>query len=381
VKQIRNNAFPAPACKGMDSWQEKNSQRSVPVCLGTDSWREKSGRRSIAVCLGTDSWREKSGRWSVASGILLALLLVGLPASAEILDRVVATINDRAIMQSELQEALELYEHQMGQQSPEMMSERDRTALQRRVLEDLVDKSLIEGFAVKAGIEASDEEINRAIEEVLSRAHISEDELREALQLDNLSYEEYRDQIRDQLVKAKMIQREIRSRINITDKQIEEYYLDHPDEFRAEEGVVLRHILFPLPYPPAPEVVDATVKEASRVRQEILEGKPFPEAARQYSNDPTAGQGGWLGFFRKGSLSPEMEAGIVDLEEGEVSEPVQTALGIHLLKVEERTTGDIRPLEKVRSSIQEKLYEEAAERQFEEWRKELRKNAHIEIFL
>ena len=300
-----------------------------------------------------DSWREKSGRWSVASGILLALLLVGLPASAEILDRVVATINDRAIMQSELQEALELYEHQMGQQS----------------------------FAVKAGIEASDEEINRAIEEVLSRAHISEDELREALQLDNLSYEEYRDQIRDQLVKAKMIQREIRSRINITDKQIEEYYLDHPDEFRAEEGVVLRHILFPLPYPPAPEVVDATVKEASRVRQEILEGKPFPEAARQYSNDPTAGQGGWLGFFRKGSLSPEMEAGIVDLEEGEVSEPVQTALGIHLLKVEERTTGDIRPLEKVRSSIQEKLYEEAAERQFEEWRKELRKNAHLEVFL
>ena len=306
---------------------------------------------------------------------------MGLPASAEILDRVVATINDRAILQSELQEALELYQHQMGQQTPEMMSERDRTALQRRVLEDLVDKSLIEGFAVKAGIEASDEEINRAIEEVLSRAHISEDELREALKKDNLSYEEYRDQIRDQLVKAKMIQREIRSRINITDKQIEEYYLDHPDEFRAEEGVVLRHILFPLPYPPAPEVVDATVKEANRVRQEILEGKPFPEAAMQYSNDPTAGQGGWLGFFRKGSLSPEMEAGIVNLEEGEVSEPVQTGLGIHLLKVEERTTGDIRPLEKVRSGIQEKLYEEAAERQFEEWRKELRKNAHIEVFL
>ena len=345
MKQNRNNAFPAPACQGMNSWQEKNTRRSVISC------------------------------------ILLALLLVGLPVSAEILDRVVATINDRAITQSELQEALELYQHQMGQQTPEMMSDRDRTALQRRVLEDMVDKSLIEGFAVKAGIEASDEEIDRAIEEVLSRAHISEDELREALKKDNLNYQEYRDQIRDQLIKAKMIQREIRSRINITDKQIEEYYLDHPDEFRAEEGVVLRHILFPLTHPPAPEVVDATVKEASRVRQEILDGKPFPESAKQYSNDPTAGQGGWLGFFRKGALSPEMEAGIVDLEEGEVSEPVQTALGIHLLKVEERTTGDIRPLEKVKSGIQEKLYEEAAERQFEEWRKELRKNAHIEVFL
>ena len=107
----------------------------------------------------------------------------------------------------------------------------------------------------------------------------------------------------------------------------------------------------------------------------------FEEAAAKYSKDATASQGGWLGFFRKGSLSPEMEAGILHLQEGEISEPVRTALGIHLLKIEERTNGGIRPLDKVRSSIQEKLYEEAAERQFEDWRKELRKNAHIEVFL
>ncbi len=317
----------------------------------------------------------------VCLGILVALLLTALPASAEIIDRVVATVNDGAILESELQEAVEMYQHQIGQNMPQMMSDRDRTALQRRVLEDLIDKSLIQGYAEKAGIEASDAEIERAIKEVMTRAHITEEELREALKADNLDYDEYRGQIRDQLIKAKMIQREIRSRINITDKQIEDYYLDHPDEFRAEEGVVLRHILFPLPQSPTPEQVETAVQEARRVRQEILDGKPFAEAAGQYSRDATAAQGGWLGFFRKGSLSPAMEAGIVDLKEGEVSEPVQTPLGIHLLKVEERTTGDIRPLEKVRKSIQEKLYEEAAERQFENWRKELRKKAHIEVFL
>jgi peptidyl-prolyl cis-trans isomerase SurA len=328
-----------------------------------------------------DSRKQESPRRRVSIGFLLVLALAGPPARAEILDRVVATINERAVTQSELLEAFELYRHQMGQQPQEILSERDRMALERRVLEDLIDKSLIEDFAERTGIDATEEEINRAIDEVLARAHISEGELREALKKDDLSYPEYRDQIRDQLIKAKMIQREIRARINITEKQIEEYYLDHPDEFRAEEGVVLRHILFPLSYPPAPEVLDATLKEADRVRQEILDGMRFEEAAAQYSQDATAGQGGWLGFFRKGSLSPEMEDGIVDLEEGEVSEPVQTALGVHLLKVEERTTGDIRPLEKVRGGIQEKLYEEAAERQFEEWRKELRKNAHIEVFL
>lgn len=314
-------------------------------------------------------------------GTLLLLLLGGLPAAAEVLDQVVATINDRSVLESELEEAIEIHRHQIGQQMPQRLSERDWVALQRRVLEDLIDKSLIEGFAQSEGIEASEAEIDRAIDEVIARAHITEEELREALRKDNLDYEEYRSEIRDQLIKAKMIQREIRARINITEKQIEEYYLDHPDEFRAEEGVVLRHILFPLPSSPAPETVEGTVQEAERVRREILEGKPFDEAARQYSSDVTAAQGGWLGFFRKGSLSPEMEAGIETLQEGEVSEPVRTGLGIHLLKIEERTTGDIRPLEKVRDGIQEKLYEEAAERHFEEWRKELRKNAHIEIFL
>jgi peptidyl-prolyl cis-trans isomerase SurA len=314
-------------------------------------------------------------------GPILFLFTLLPPASAEIIDQVIATVNEGTITQSDLQEAVELFEHQMGQANQQPLSSQDQQALRRRVLEDLIDKALIEGYAKKTGIEVSEEEIDRAIDEVLTRAQISESELREALKKDGLQYGEYRDQIRDQIIKAKMVQREIRERVNIKEEQIEEYYLDHPDEFRAEEGVVLRHILFPLPKSPSPELVEATVREAERVREEILAGKPFSEAAAQYSRDATAAQGGWLGFFRKGYLSPQMEAGIENLPEGETSQPIRTPLGIHLLLIEERTTGDIRPLEKVQNGIREKLFEEAAARQFEEWRKDLRKNAHIEIFL
>jgi peptidyl-prolyl cis-trans isomerase SurA len=312
---------------------------------------------------------------------LLCLLLPVPPGSTEVLDRVVATVNDGTITLSDLEEAVELFEHQMKQANQQPVSTQDRSALQRRVLEDLIDKNLIEGFAKKTGIEVTEDEVDRAIQEVLARAHITEDELREALKEDGLRYDEYRAQIRDQIMKAKMVQHEIRARVNITDVQIEGYYLDHPEEFRAEEGVVLLHILFPLPNPPSPEEVLAALEEAGRVREEILQGTPFQEAARKYSKDATAAQGGWLGFFRKGTLSPEMETGIKGLQEGEVSEPVRTALGVHLLMIQERTSGDIRPLERVQESIREKLFEEAAERQFEDWRKELRKNAHIEVFL
>jgi peptidyl-prolyl cis-trans isomerase SurA len=127
--------------------------------------------------------------------------------------------------------------------------------------------------------------------------------------------------------------------------------------------------------------VDAVLKEAQRIRQEIVGGMPFPEAAGKYSQDSSAAKGGWLGFFRRGALSGELERAIDQLKEGEMSEPILTEPGIHIVRLEERTTGDIRPLDKVRETIREKLYEEAAERQFGEWRKELRKNAHIEIFL
>ena len=324
--------------------------------------------------------RMNQARW-VFIETFLALFVLVLPVSAEIIDRVVATVNDGTITSSDLKEAVDLFEHQMGQANQQAFSQQDRKGLERRVLEDLIDKTLIEDFAKKAGIEVTEEEIDRAIQEVLARAHISEAELREALKKDGLEYMEYRNQIRDQIIKAKMVQREIRARVNIKEEQIEEYYLDHPDEFRAEEGVVLLHILFPLPQSPPPELVASTFEEAERVREEILEGMPFADAASQYSKDATANRGGWLGFFRNGSLSPEMETGIENLDEGEISEPIRTPLGIHLLMIEERTTGDIRPLEKVQNSIREKLFEEAAERQFEDWRKELRKNAHIEVLL
>ena len=178
-----------------------------------------------------------------------------------------------------------------------------------------------------------------------------------------------------------MIHREISARINIKDAEIEGYYLDHPEEFRSAKGVVLSHILLPLPPSASAAQVDASRKEAERIRGEIVGELKFAEAAARYSKDASAAQGGKIGFFRDGDLGPEMEQAVSGMAEGEVSQPVRSPLGMHLILLEERTTGDLRPLEKVKEQIREQLYEDAAERQFEEWRKELRKNAHIEVFL
>lgn len=320
---------------------------------------------------------------------LLAFLVLAaacLGAGAEgfprTLDRVVATVDEEVLTQSELQEAVELFIHQVGQTQKRAPTEYEMKALERRVLEDMIDKKLLEEHARETGITASEEEVDRAVEDVLTRANLTQAQLEQALERDGIREDEYRDQIRNQIVKAKLIHQEIRRRIDIKEEDIEGYYLDHPEQFRTEEGVVLRHILLKLPEGAGPAQEKEALEEAGRIRQEVLSGKKFEEAALIYSQDEaSAAQGGWLGFFGKGALSPAMEEVVWKLQEGDVSEPVPSAQGVHLIQVVEKTSGEIRPLDRVRETISDKLYEEAAERQFEQWRKELRKSAHIEVFL
>lgn len=316
--------------------------------------------------------------------ILLGLCLFGssIGVGAKIIDQVIATVNEDIITMSELDEAMEIYTHQLSQmQNRPPISGQEKSALERRILEELIDKKLMENYALEKGIGASEEEINHAIEDVLSKANIDKTQLQQALEKDGIPYEEYRDQIRDQIVKAKLIHREISSHIDIKEAEIEGYYLDHPEEFQTEEGFNIRHILLPLPKKPSPEMIEKTRAEALRIRREILDGLPFEKAALKYSGDATAAKGGELGFFRKGDLNPEMEKAVSSLHEGEVSEPIRSPLGFHLIKLEERTSGEERALEKVKEMIREKLYELSAERKFEDWRMNLRKNAHIEVFL
>ena len=307
--------------------------------------------------------------------------LTALPADAKILDQVVATVNEDLITQSELNEGVELYMHQLDKMQNRSLSDMERKSIERRMLEEIIDKTIMENYAQDMGIGATKEEIDRAIEDVIVRANITQTQLQQALERDGIRYEEYRDQIQNQIIKAKLIHREVGSRIEIKEAEIESYYLDHPEEFSTEEGVMLRHVLLPLPPKPDPTVIEENRKKALNIQQEIQSGMPFEEAAAKYSLDTTAAQGGRLGFFRKGDMNPEMEQAVWALKEGEVSGPIRSQIGIHLIKLEEKTSGEPRPLEKVRETIREKLYEEAAERQFEDWRKELRKNAHIEVFL
>lgn len=339
------------------------------------------GRRRAAMVPWCGGW---VGLWRPALVVMLACpwYAMAVSAQAETIDRVVATVNNEIVTASELDESVEFLMLKAGQPDASRLSAQERLTLQRRVLEELINKKLVEEFAAKSGIQASDEEVDRAVQDVMVRNNLTRERLEAALRQDGLTFEEYRAQIREQIVKAKLINREVRPNIGVSDDAVREYYLNHPEQFKTEQGVVLRHIMFRLPKHPGDKTIQDTLKKARSVRQEYLDGRPFEELARRYSQDEaTAGQGGMLGFFRREDLIPEFREAVERLSESEVSEPIRTPTGIHLVKVEERTTGALRPFEKVKDEIRSRLYEEQGERFFQDWIKELRKNAFIEILL
>jgi peptidyl-prolyl cis-trans isomerase SurA len=119
---------------------------------------------------------------------------------------------------------------------------------------------------------------------------------------------------------------------------------------------------------------------ALMVLAEAKSGKDFAELATSYSEDPAARKdGGALGSFKKGDMMPELEAAILAMKPGEVSELVYTTAGFHIIKLEERTSGKMKPFESVKADIEEAIYRIKSEERFSQWAKELRSKASIEM--
>jgi len=161
--------------------------------------------------------------WKGVKVAALALLLLPAAAGGRVVDSVVATIDEEIVTRSELDEAVETYARQLKKTQDRTLEKNEVEALTRRVLEELIDRKLMEARARDLGISASEDEINRAIDDVITRANITREQLQKALAQDGIRYEEYRGQIRDQIVKARMMHREISAQIDIKDTQIEGY--------------------------------------------------------------------------------------------------------------------------------------------------------------
>jgi len=151
-----------------------------------------------------------------------------------------------------------------------------------------------------------------------------------------------------------------KDRVAVGQEQIDAYYYSHPDEFKTEKTVEARHVLLKLDEDADPQIVAEKKQKAMEIYKMAAEGKPFAELAKQYSEGPTRDQGGYLGEFKKETMVKPFADKAFGMQAGEISEPVRTRFGWHIIKVEKVNEAHTRSLEEAAKTIREKLINEKA---------------------
>jgi len=303
---------------------------------------------------------------------------VNIP-SGTVVNAIVAIVNDEIITLHEVNRESQPLIREAEKKSP--IDAAVRTQIRRAALEHLIEKRLLDQKIKELNIKVSDEEIKQAIDDVKRQNNMASQEvLVSALASQGLTFEQYRKQLQEQIEKLKLVSLEVRAKIQVGDTEVREYYEANRAKYTEEETFRARHIFFKTSEKAPAEDIKRTMNTALMVLAEAKSGKNFEELAKSYSEDPAARKdGGALGAFKKGDMMPELEAAIVTMKPGEVSELVYTPAGFHIIKLEDRASGKMKPFESVKAEIEDTLYRKKSEERFGQWAKELRAKASIEM--
>jgi peptidyl-prolyl cis-trans isomerase SurA len=282
---------------------------------------------------------------------VLAMTAGNAAAEPRLVDRVVAIVDEEVILQSDVEREMELY--RLEREYNEQPVPEDTPELRRELLDRLVESKLIIAAAKQAEMvveeEAVEESVNNRIQELVD--HLGSEEILEReLRRSGMSLEDYRsrayNQIRDEMYLRLVVGRFIRPEIEVLENEVEEYYREHMAEMPQEpDSLTLSNILIPVM--PAVEVQQELRQKVAQVQEELDKGRPFAEVAQAYSEGPMAQQGGSVGRIRRGDLfDPALEQAVFTLQIGEVSEPVLSSRGVHIVMVD-AVEGDSRSLRQI----------------------------------
>lgn len=289
-----------------------------------------------------------------AAAVLLLLAALGAPAqqaAPELVDRIVVIVDEEAILQSDLDREVALYHLEARNTGAEV--DMDEQEVRREVLERLVESKLIIAAARLEEIEISDESVEREVQgniDQLVRYYGSEGALEQELRRNGMTLADYRKrargQLRDQHYMRAVLNRFIRPRVEVREDEVQDWYEAHRDEVPATpDSLTLADILIPVE-PPA-EVQRDVQRKLGQVLQKLGDGVDFAEVARAHSEGPMAQRGGRIGAIRRGELySQSLEDAVFSLPVGQVSQPVVSERGVHIMRVES-AAGETREVSQI----------------------------------
>src|SRR5580698_10524662 len=277
--------------------------------------------------------------------VLIAQLLLMSPSlpqtrdigvHGELLDRIAAIVNDGLVLKSELDQQMTSVEKRLQEQKVELPSQ---SILQQQVLDRLVLQEIQLQRAKHVGLTVTDEQLNGALQEIAARNKIPFDQLPRALAAQAVDYKAYRESMRKELTLSTLRQRDVIAHINVSPHELEQF-LARQQTSAANDEFNVSHILLSLPAAATPQQLDEISHKAQDIAARAAKGEDFGQLAIANSNSQTALDGGQLGW-RKGTQLPQFILDLVTkMKPGEVSEPVRTPSGYHIVKLNERRSGE-----------------------------------------
>jgi peptidyl-prolyl cis-trans isomerase SurA len=300
--------------------------------------------------------------------------------SAEVVDRIVAVVNDDIITLFDLGHLLKPYVEKIEQAN---YSTETAQKMLYRVREDalnqLIDRKLTDQEIKRTKITISEKELDDRIEQIKTANFYTDEDMREGLAKSGLTMEEYRQQMKDQILRIKLINLEVKSKIVITTEDIKAYYEKHQNKYAGKEKYHLRNIIMKVP-PLADDNDKFEIKtKMDSVLAKLNAGESFDTLAMIYSESSLAAEGGDLGLFELDSLSPQLKAAIKEMKAGEFTSVIDTDQGYQIFFVQDVSKTPGKSLEDVSSEIERILYDEIVNNKFQAWVEDLRKQSHIKI--
>lgn len=319
-------------------------------------------------------------RWFLLTG---GFLLFGLPpawAQRQLVDRVVAVINDDAITQSELEIYLRPLYDQLKQQYQGEELVRQLNDIRLKLLNQMIEDRLVFQEAKGRGITADESEIDAMIDE-MKRKFPSETEFEKMLAGQRATLNELRESFRRQILVRRLHDAEVRSHVVVSPREIEDYYKNRKSELAEEEKIKIRSITLKKTKEAEEKgLSDEKAKEKlEAIEKRIRAGESFEALAREFSEDARAKDEGLVGWVKHGEMLPAIEENLFSQKPGTISPLLETPAGYHLFKLEERSSSRVPSLEEVREKIRNLLFREKAEKRFKEWMKQLKARAYISV--
>ncbi|GMT47027.1 MAG: peptidylprolyl isomerase [bacterium] len=310
------------------------------------------------------------------TGLTILMLFAASASASILLDRVVAVVDRDVITWSELYKAMEFeLSDKLAGLSPKEKKEQLKR-YEKDFLNMLIDTKIELNEAKRLNIGVSKKDLTSAINRIRLKYGLSEKEFLEALRKEGFTPQEYKKKVTEQIILSKLVNLEVRSKIIVTEGEIEKYIKTNGNNFDLSEGYRLRHIFFPV----------GTDKEKSEAREKATKviklldsGESFESVARKFSEGSDASKGGDLGFIKKTDLAPEFLKVVEGLKVGEYSKPFWSGKGFHVIMLEGKRLPDSKAV--LKRKVRRILIQEKLKKSLKNYLRSLRSRVFIEVKL